>query len=124
MSMEYSYYVIIGYDITQMIIETEALSEWAFEDGSKYFDYGFVNNVQIFNDPAENEHVYLGKIIWCAEEFNYQGNEIRDFDSNLMDKHDCEKINEIFEALRVNGFVDIEARLDDKPKLICFVEWT
>lgn len=119
MSMMPTSYVIYGYDLTSYVDE-EKLSDWEWEDGKKYFSNQTPGNIQIFNDPASGDHIYLGYCIWYYEEFNDIG-EVKISLSELDNKDD---FSDILKELVDNKIIkdDLDLNLFE-PQIICFTEW-
>lgn len=85
MSMERNYYVIAGYDLTGQ--ETEKFCDWKYtEDGEKYFCYQFKEKIQLFDDPMDGSHLFLGYILAANDEYDF---ETTSFD--LSDSTECSK---------------------------------
>lgn len=69
MSMETEYFVIAGYDLTGK--ETEAFEDWRWTAaGDSYCCNQRVGYVQLFEDPACGNHLFLGYILACGDQFH------------------------------------------------------
>lgn len=117
MSMTQKSYVIYGYDLTSYVDE-EKLSDWKWGDGEKYFNYQSPGYIQIFDDPASGEHVYLGYCIWYYEKYDDNG-DAKIFLSDLnKPKSDFPYI---LKELVQNEIIKSDRICD--PQIICFTEW-
>ncbi len=73
MSVERNYYVIAGYDLTNFIVDEQKFyEEWRWtEEGEKYFCGYKKDNVQLFNDGMRGDNLYLGYVLACADEYDF-----------------------------------------------------
>ena len=70
MSVNKSYYVIAGYDLTD--IKTYRYEDWKWTDEGETFLCNQVDgNVQLFDDPMSDGYLYLGKILASGDEYNF-----------------------------------------------------
>jgi hypothetical protein len=65
-----SYYVIVGFDLTGY--ETDKFNDWKWtEEGEKYLNGHINGSVQLFDDPVNEEHLYLGYVLACGDEYDF-----------------------------------------------------
>jgi hypothetical protein len=71
MSINKSYYVIAGYDLTAAV--TDKYKDWKWTDeGEQYLCYQTNGRVQLFDDPMCGGYLYLGHIIASGDEYFFQ----------------------------------------------------
>ena len=100
MSIEKNYYVIAGFDLTKH--KTEKYEDWKWTDeGENFICYQSKGNIQLFDDPMNGEHLYLGYILANGDEYCFDTtkfdmgivNEVRyDIGLKLVDLIDLELI--------------------------------
>ena len=121
MSMTYTNYVIYGYDLTDYI-DMDKLEDWKWEEGEKYFCNQRAGYIQIFDGGADGGKVYLGYIIWTAEEYDYEGDAIFNLDDLVNNPIN---IFTVFIELYEKGILDIGfANTSGGAKIICFREYS
>lgn len=70
MSIVKNYYVIAGYDLTGL--KTEKFNNWRWaEDGEKYICYQSKGHIQLFDDPMDGSHLYLGYVLANGDEYEF-----------------------------------------------------
>lgn len=115
MSMIQTYYSIVGYDLTDH--ETEKLKDWIWgAEGESYLQNQEIGEIQLFNDPADGTHLYLGYILSCNDE--YFSNDCAYDINELVDKEAL--VRQHLDKLKQNGV--IESFFEPKFKLIMFSE--
>ena len=68
MSVESSYYAIVGYDLTGY--ETDKFDDWKWTDeGEKYTCNQIADEIQFFYDPMNGLHLYFGYILGCGNQY-------------------------------------------------------
>lgn len=119
MSMTYTNYVIYGYDLTDYI-DMDKLEDWKWEEGEKYFCNQRAGYIQMFDGGADGDKVYLGYIIWTAEEYDYDG-DVAFAPEDLLILNNFNILNVLYqeEILKTNFREDMP-----KAKIICFREYT
>ena len=71
MSVVSNYYVIAGYDLTGM--ETDKFDDWKWTDeGEKMICYQKKGYIQLFDDPMNGSHLYLGYILASGDEYGFK----------------------------------------------------
>lgn len=71
MSVNKSYYVIAGYDLTGW--ETDKYEDWKWTDeGEAYLCNQRKGKIQLFDDPMSNSHLYLGAILVAGDEYEFR----------------------------------------------------
>lgn len=71
MSLYKAYYIIAGYDLTAYI--TDKYSDWKWTDeGERYLCNQRNGNIQLFDDPCNGDHTYLGYILACGDQYEFK----------------------------------------------------
>lgn len=71
MSMNKHYYVIAGYDLTNY--KTEKYDDWKWTaQGESYLCHQSKGQIQLFDDPMSDSHLYLGYIFAAGDEYYYE----------------------------------------------------
>ena len=71
MSINKSYYVIAGYDLTDR--ETDKYRDWKWTDeGEDFLCNQVKGNVQLFDDPMSDGYLYLGKVLAAGDEYDFK----------------------------------------------------
>lgn len=71
MSIECNYYSIIGYDLIGC--ETDKFKNWKWTDeGEKYFCNQVKDEIQFFDDPMSECHLYFGYILACGDQYGVE----------------------------------------------------
>lgn len=82
MSMERSYYVIAGYDLTGY--ETDKFKDWKWsEEGEDYINNQSKGEIQFFDDPMSGSCLYFGYVLADGDEYS--------FNTEMFDVSDIEK---------------------------------
>ena len=98
MSMEKNYYVIAGYDLTNY--KTDKYEDWKWtDDGEQYICYQFKGSIQLFDDPMNEDHLYLGYVLASGDQYYFKTTK-----------------------LRINEILDMQTRMAVKLKLRYLVE--
>ena len=70
MSLYKNYYVIAGYDLTGYA--TEKYEDWKWtNEGEQYICRQSKGNIQLFDDPCNGEHFYLGYILAHGDQYEF-----------------------------------------------------
>ena len=122
MSIVKNYYVIAGYDLTGL--DTNKFNDWKWtEDGEKYTCNQVKEEIQLFYDPMNGEHLYLGYILACGDEYEFETTKIDiGTDINYVSKYVAEALRELQEI----GVISKDYEYKDRPKyqVIIFEECT
>ena len=71
MSVKKNYYVIAGYDLTGY--KTEKYEDWRWtEEGERLTLYQSKGNIQLFDDPMDGCHLYLGYVLAKGDEYEFE----------------------------------------------------
>ncbi len=71
MSLYKNYYIIAGYDLTGHT--TEKYEDWKWTDeGESYLCYQRKGNIQLFDDPCNGDHLYLGYILAHGDQYEFE----------------------------------------------------
>lgn len=75
MSLYKNYYIIAGYDLTGY--STEKYEDWKWTDeGEQYICRQSKGNIQLFDDPCNGEHLYLGYILASGDQYEFRSTNI------------------------------------------------
>ena len=71
MSIDKHYYVIAGYDLTSC--KTEKYDDWKWtSQGESYLCYQRKCQIQLFDDPMSDSHLYFGYIFAAGDEYYFE----------------------------------------------------
>ena len=71
MSMEKNYFVIGGFDLTAY--KTDKYEDWKWTDeGEEYLCNQCHGNIQLFDDPMESGHLYLGYVFASGDQYYFE----------------------------------------------------
>lgn len=71
MSLYKNYYIIAGYDLTAY--KTDKYDDWKWTDEGEQFTCHQSNgNIQLFDDPMDGFHLYLGFVFMSADEYEFR----------------------------------------------------
>lgn len=119
MSVERSYYLINGYDLTGM--DCDKFDDWKWTDeGEDYFCYQRKGKIQLFDDPMSGSHLYLGYILAAGDQYGFETVKIDSEEivrSNGYIKAELVKLQEL-------GVVTKDPKFIPKLELIMFEECT
>jgi hypothetical protein len=115
--MEKSYYVIAGFDLTGY--DTDKFDDWKWtEEGEKYLNNQVGDEIQLFDDPMNGEHLYFGYILASGDEYDFETksiyvNRIERLQQNV--ETELEKLKEL-------GVISIDSHLKPNYRIIVFEE--
>lgn len=120
MSVSRDFYVIAGYDLTGW--DTDKLREWKWEDGEEYICNHIKGKIQLFYDPMNGSHLYLGYILACGDEYEFKTVKFDTLDITYWTKY----VAEILRELQEIGVISKDYEHKDRPKyeVIVFEECT
>lgn len=82
MSIESSYYVVAGYDLTGC--ETDKFADWKWsKEGENYICNQRKGEIQFFDDPMSGSYLYFGYVLVAGDEYS--------FNTEMFDVSDIEK---------------------------------
>lgn len=71
MSINKSYYVIAGYDLTNY--KTDKYEDWKWtNEGEQFLCYQVKDRIQLFDDHMSGSHLYLGRILAAGDEWDFE----------------------------------------------------
>ena len=71
MSINRSYYVIAGFDLTDY--KTDKYDDWRWtEDGERYTTYQRKGYLQLFDDPMCGVYLYFGYVLAAGDEYEFK----------------------------------------------------
>jgi hypothetical protein len=71
MSINKSYYVIAGYDLTEL--KTDKYEDWKWtDDGEQFLCNQVKGNVQLFDDPMSDSYLHLGRVLASGDEYYFE----------------------------------------------------
>lgn len=119
MSVERSYYLINGYDLTGM--DCDKFDDWKWTDeGEDYFCYQRKGKIQLFDDPMSGSYLYLGYILATGDQYGFETVKIDSEEivrSNGYVKAELVKLQEL-------GIITKDPKFIPKLGLIMFEECT
>lgn len=121
MSVNKNYYIIAGYDLTGL--DTGKFDEWKWtEEGEKYTCNQVREEIQLFYDPMNGSHLYLGYVLACRDEYEFKTVKFDTLDITYWSKYVAETLRE----LQAIGVISEDYEHKDKPKyqVIVFEECT
>ena len=119
MSVNKSYYVIAGYDLTDL--ETDKYRDWKWTDEGEQFLCNQVNGrVQLFDDPMCDGYLYLGHILAAGDEWEFKTTKFDILDvQNAFDDVTCALVR-----LRDVGVITNDPKHVPIFQIIAFVEFS
>lgn len=114
MSVESSYYVIGGYDLTDFKMNEYDDWKWT-EQGETYFN----NQIKLFDDPISGLYLYLGYIFASGDEYDFN---TTCFSVSDIEKHRDEVKIELFKLIDMS-IISPKAAMQAEFKIIAFEEF-
>jgi hypothetical protein len=105
MSIDKSYYVIAGYDLTDL--KTDKYEKWKWTDeGEKFLCNQCKGNIQLFDDPMSDSYLYFGKILAAGDEYYFKTTkfDIQDILNSFED------VTQMVNLLRQYGVIEYNRR--------------
>lgn len=119
MSIDKSYYVIGGYDLTDF--KTEKYDDWKWtEQGEEYINYQSKGKIQLFDDPMSNSYLYFGYIFASGDEYEFNTACFSVLDIELCRDEVKDELAKLIEA----GIISSEALTQAEFKIMAFEECT
>lgn len=119
MSIDKNYYVIVGYDLTGY--KTDKYDDWKWTDeGEKYLCYQSVGYTQLFCDPMNGEHFYLGYILAKGDEYDFETTKINMWDLKYEEPYIMYTLKQLIDMGIVNKDIFISKKF--KYEIIVFEE--
>ena len=119
MSVDRSYYLINGYDLTGW--DCDKLIDWKWTDeGEDYFCYQRKGKIQLFDDPMSGTYLYLGYILAAGDQYEFETTKLNDEEiirSRGYVKEELVKLQEL-------GIITKDPHFVPKLQLIMFEERT
>ena len=117
MSIESSYYVVAGYDLTGC--ETDKFADWKWsKEGGNYICTQRKGEIQFFDDPMNDSYLYFGYVLASGDEYS--------FNTEMFNISDIEKCHGYIETelVKLQKIGIIKKDLQFKPvfKVIVFEE--
>lgn len=104
MSINKKYYVIAGYDLTSL--KTEKYKDWKWTDDGSYFtSYQTTGRIQLFDDPMDNMHLYLGYILACGDEYEFDTKKINLNEVARQEPYVREKLRQLIDNHVINNII-------------------
>lgn len=119
MSMEANYYVIAGYDLTNL--KTDEYMDWKWTDeGEQFLCYQSKGRIQLFDDPAHSDgHLYLGKILASGDEWEFKTTKFGETDVKDAFYDVCAALDKLISA----GVISKDPKCNLVYEVIAFVEY-
>lgn len=118
MSISKNYYVIAGYDLTDL--KTDKFEDWRWTDeGEKWLCYQSKGNIQLFDDPMCGDYLYLGFILAAGDEDDFRTTQF-----DVIDVQNAfEDVSSALSYLRTIDVLEKDMWLVPEYKIIAFVEY-
>ena len=117
--MNKNYYVIAGYDLTEL--KTDKFEDWRWtDDGEKWLCNQVKGRIQLFDDPMCGDYLYLGFILAAGDEFDFQTTkfDVTDVDNAFRD------VASMLYWLQHEGVISQDPKCIPVYKIIAFVEYS
>lgn len=119
MGMDRNTYVIAGYDLTGY--QTDKYDDWKYtEEGESCTCNQSKGRIQLFDDPMCGNYLYLGYILACGDDYNFDTTK---FNPTLIE-HQEKYVSMKLDWLKFLGVIDDNQRNIPKYEVIVFDEWT
>ena len=119
MSVDRDYYVIAGYDLTDL--DTDKFDDWKWTDeGQKYFCYQNPGHIQFFDDPMCGNYLYFGYVLANCGEYNP---ETTKFNANAANQVEKDVKSELMKLIYL-GVISKDPHLKQEYKVIMFEQCT
>lgn len=120
MSVVSNYYVIAGYDLTGL--KTDKFNDWKWtEEGEDYTHYQRKGYIQLFDDPMNNSHLYLGYVLASGDEYDFVTAKINLNDVLRQEPYVYNKLKQLIDK---NVICDVFNSKDLNYEVIVFEECT
>lgn len=118
MSINRNYYVIAGYDLTKFI--TSKYDDWKWtEEGEKFTCNQSEGYIQLFDDPMNSSHLYLGYVLGNGDEYEFETTKINLNEVSRQEKYVLNKLRQIIDIGIVKNVFESQ---DLKYEIIVFEE--
>ena len=118
MSLYKNYYIIAGYDLSAY--KTEKYEDWKWTDeGEQYICRQSKGNIQLFDDPCNGDHLYLGYILANGDQYEFRSTNI---ETDIIDYQRIFVNNALFKLIGLGVIDDCYKNID--YKVIVFEEVT
>lgn len=119
MSVCKNYYVIAGYDLTEL--KTDKFEDWRWsDDGEKWLCNQVKGRIQIFDDPMCGDYLYLGFILAAGDEYDFRTTKFDAIDVNNA----FGDVSSMLCYLQGIGVISKDHKYIPEYKIIAFVEYT
>lgn len=119
MSMNQKYYVIAGYDLTEL--KTDKFEDWRWTDeGEKWLCHQVKGRIQLFDDPMCGDYLYLGFILAAGDQFYFPTTE---FDVTDVQNAFSDTASMLY-WLQREGVINYDRNHMPVYKVMAFVEYT
>ena len=119
MGMNRSTYVIAGYDLTGW--DTDKYKDWKWtKEGEEYTCNQSKGKIQLFDDPMNGNYLYLGYILACGNDYNFDTTK---FNPALIE-HQEKYISMKLDWLKFIGVISKDTKFNPKYQVIVFDEWS
>lgn len=117
MSIERSYYVISGFDLTGF--KTDKYDDWKWtNEGERFTCNQEKGEIQLFNDHMRDLHLYLGYIFSANDEYDFDTTKINYESFEFQKPYVINKLNELIDI----GVIDRDILDYAKYEIIVFEE--
>ena len=120
MSINKNYYVIAGYDLSKF--RSKIYEDWKWTDeGESLTCYQKKGYIQLFDDPMDGSHLYLGYILANGDEYDFTTAKINLNEVKRQEPYVCHKLKQLIDN---NVIADAFISKDLKYEIIVFEECT
>ena len=120
MSINRNYYVIAGYDLTRFV--TSKYDDWKWtEEGEMFTCNQSKGYIQLFDDPMDSSHLYLGYILGNGDEYEFDTTKINLNEVSRQEEYVLNKLRQLIDIGIVKNVFESQ---DLKYEIIVFEECT
>lgn len=117
MSINKSYYVIAGYDLTDY--KTDKYESWKWTDeGEQFLCYQSNGRIQLFDDHMSNGHLYLGYILAAGDEYFFETTKFDMENASVVQPSVMSDLTRLVDT----GVISLDAKFKLKYQIIVFEE--
>ena len=118
MSMNKNYYIIAGFDLTSY--RTENYEDWKWtEEGERFTCNQRKGYIQLFDDPMDGSHLYLGYVLANGDEYDFTTAKFNLNDITRQEPYVCYKLKQLVNS---NVICDVFNSKDIRYEIIVFEE--
>ena len=120
MSVVSNYYVIAGYDLTKFRMKNYEDWKWT-DEGEQMTCNQRKGYIQLFDDPMNSSHLYLGYVLANGDEYGFETAKINLNEVERQEPYVCNKLKQLIDNNVICGIFNSK---DLKYEVIVFEECT